>query len=72
MNPDKKPLGKAKRIESRYSGVVLAGKSDPKKNCKHCYGRGYIGFDTETGGFVHCKCVMRKKKEEDNSGKEKE
>lgn len=29
----------------------------PKKNCKKCYGRGYIGFNTQTGNVIGClKC----------------
>lgn len=33
----------------------------PKKNCKHCYGRGYMGIDFKTQWKVPCKCVFRDK-----------
>ena len=32
--------------------------NDPKKNCKHCYGRGYIGFDINKENYpVPCTCI---------------
>jgi len=32
----------------------------PKKNCKHCYGRGYEGIDRDTGERVICRCTRKK------------
>lgn len=29
----------------------------PKKNCRHCYGRGHMGKNTLTGLYVPCYCV---------------
>lgn len=31
---------------------------DPKKGCKHCYGRGYVGIDTTTKSPVPCSCIF--------------
>ena len=31
--------------------------SEPKKNCKHCNGRGYIGRDADTKAPIACKCI---------------
>ena len=34
----------------------------PKSNCKHCYGRGYVGFDSRTDGILVCrKCFPMRK-----------
>lgn len=33
----------------------------PDRNCKICYGRGYIGRDVTTGNYIPCKCVKPKK-----------
>lgn len=29
----------------------------PDKNCKTCYGRGYIGYDLVSRKYVVCRCV---------------
>jgi len=34
-------------------------RQNAKKNCKRCYGRGYLGRDTITGVYVPCNCVIR-------------
>jgi len=31
----------------------------PKSSCRHCYGRGYVGTNTETGQKIICRCVKR-------------
>lgn len=31
--------------------------NDPKKSCKHCYGRGYIGRMSNSGAPVPCNCI---------------
>ena len=33
----------------------------PKKNCKKCYERGYIGFETGTKVPIPCDCIFPKK-----------
>jgi hypothetical protein len=33
--------------------------AQPKKNCKHCYGRGYIGLNANDEKIM-CKCLDRK------------
>jgi len=38
---------------------------DPKKNCKHCFGRGYIGRDAKTKAPVPCNCIYPKAEGED-------
>jgi len=32
---------------------------NPKKSCKHCYGRGYEGIDSETRMPIPCRCLFR-------------
>ena len=58
----KERLGKAEPLKGSFVGVTVRGRSEPRKNCKHCFGRGYVGRDTETGAFVYCNCAMRKPK----------
>lgn len=31
---------------------------EPKKSCKKCYGRGYIGFDTKCLSWIPCGCLF--------------
>lgn len=31
----------------------------PKRSCRHCQGRGYIGTDTATGKKIVCRCVKK-------------
>jgi hypothetical protein len=31
---------------------------DPNKNCKQCYGRGYIGRDSESKAPLPCSCIQ--------------
>ena len=57
--PDNK-LGKASLQKSSMTGVTVTGTCYPKKNCKKCFGRGYVGRNTETGQFVNCSCTFRK------------
>ena len=38
-------------------GLIL---NDPKPNCKHCHGRGYIGLRAGTGEPVPCNCILPK------------
>lgn len=39
-------------------GVKL--KKEPKKNCKHCNGRGYIGKKWPSGSPICCSCMYEK------------
>lgn len=58
-NPKEEPkLGKAKPVDSSWSGVTFG---NPRKGCKKCYGRGYIGKNTETGMPIMCSCSSRKR-----------
>lgn len=38
-------------------GLIL---NDPKPNCKHCHGRGWIGRNAETKEPIACNCVFPK------------
>lgn len=38
-------------------GLVL---NDPKPNCKHCHGRGYLGRNALTREPIPCKCIFPK------------
>jgi hypothetical protein len=29
----------------------------PNKNCRKCYGRGHMGFNTSTRKYIVCQCV---------------
>lgn len=35
--------------------------NDPKKDCKHCYGRGYLGVELLTKKPVPCQCIFPKR-----------
>ena len=39
------------------AGITL---QDPKKNCKKCYGRGFIGRKADTGEPIPCTCIFPK------------
>lgn len=38
-------------------GLVL---NDPKPNCKHCHGRGWVGRNAETKEPIPCTCIFPK------------
>lgn len=46
-------------------GLVL---NDPKPNCKHCHGLGYVGRYAETGEPIACKCLFPKYESEREIG----
>ena len=48
------PLDIIKKAAAR-AGIKL---QDPKPNCKHCYGRGYIGVNQITGEPIACNCIL--------------
>lgn len=33
--------------------------SEPRDGCKHCFGRGYVGFDSKSKAPVPCGCLFR-------------
>lgn len=39
---------------------------DPRNNCKHCYGRGYVGFNANTKEPVPCRCIYLKEDIDEN------
>jgi hypothetical protein len=66
-NKKKRNLEKRLAKKSDYSQVIkncdaelkelfVESKASPDKNCKKCYGRGYIGFDYITKQILLCKC----------------
>ena len=34
--------------------------SKPKRNCNHCYGRGYFGIDIKSTFYIPCRCIKAK------------
>jgi len=44
-------------LEKYKTNVVFVIMQEPKKNCKHCYGRGYTGKDIAFGRVTPCGCV---------------
>ena len=59
-------ISKKKRLNFNSFDVKIT--SIPKKNCKKCYGRGWIGSykdlnnDELDGLKVPCKCIFKKEK----------
>jgi hypothetical protein len=42
------------------AGTQVKFPHHPKKNCKKCYGRGYLGMNIKNGRFVIChKCYSK-------------
>jgi hypothetical protein len=33
----------------------------PDRNCKMCWGKGYMGFDVKTQEYLPCPCTKKKK-----------
>ena len=55
LDDDLSPFEKIQVIAKR-NGVKV---NEPKKNCKHCYGRGYTGFDIKQENYpVPCLCIF--------------
>ena len=44
-------------LASYKEQIVFTIDNEPKKNCKYCYGRGYIGWDKPTGRVTPCGCL---------------
>ena len=47
---------------AKQMGIIL---QQPKSNCKHCHGRGYIGLRHENGEPIPCRCIFPKTTNED-------
>jgi hypothetical protein len=43
--------------EEDGKGKIEQVARQPKKNCRHCQGRGYMGKNLITGRYVPCYCV---------------
>ena len=54
---DLSPLEKI-RLASSNNGIII--NDTPKKNCKKCYGRGYVSIQHETKLPNACKCLFSK------------
>lgn len=50
-----------KVIVASAEGMCIPIK-EPKKSCKHCHGRGWIGRKTDTGEPIACPCIFVKEK----------
>ncbi|HON83257.1 MAG TPA: hypothetical protein PLI22_03860 [Caldisericia bacterium] len=67
IDPDKKEVLTPEKIKNMDPwNVIVAGAAvlnlkinDPKKDCKHCYGRGYIGFQKNRQP-IPCNCIFNK------------
>ena len=35
---------------------------NPKPNCKHCHGRGYVGRYADSGEPIACRCIFEQEK----------
>ena len=40
--------------------VIKIDSKNADKNCKHCYGRGFVGWDVDKGKIMACRCVIKK------------
>ena len=49
-------------INKKEAVKQMAEAVQPKHNCKHCYGTGFIGTNVDTKEKVRCKCTRRKDK----------
>lgn len=49
-------LGKAPQFTEEEMAEIFA-RSQPKSNCKKCYGRGTVGRNVTTGRRIVCSCV---------------
>jgi len=45
------------KLAAEGMGIIL---NDPKKNCKKCHGRGYLGRKADTGEPIPCPCIYPK------------
>ena len=53
------------KVAAEGIGLVL---NDPKPNCKHCHGLGYVGRYAETGEPIACRCLFPKYESEREVG----
>ena len=52
-NEEITPFDIIKNIAEKLGQTI----NDPKKDCKKCHGRGYIGRDAETKSPIPCACI---------------
>ncbi len=62
---DEKELSHWERLKLAAQKANIPIK-EPKEDCRHCYGRGYTGFDKEIP--IACKCIFSKEDLEANKG----
>jgi len=43
--------------DEKGEGKIEQIARQPKKNCRHCHGRGHMGKNLITGSYVPCYCV---------------
>ena len=46
--------------EEIFKKKLKKSKIEPKKDCKRCYGRGYIGLEQEIQMLYPCRCIIKK------------
>lgn len=49
------PIKRGPQVIGDLKGNKLKVPYPPKKKCKHCYGRGYVGTDAINGGLMVCR-----------------
>lgn len=47
-------------LKAIASGEWVKLEKMPDPGCDHCYGRGHIGIDLNTGQYVPCRCVKNR------------
>lgn len=57
QQPDIRKMDPWEVIKSSAEGMGIKIQK-PKPNCKHCYGRGYVGIRHESGEPIPCKCIF--------------
>lgn len=57
MNPDTGEIRKFETLDEAFKkGFIIPVNGLPKKSCRKCHGRGYIGKNDQ-GKYVPCSCV---------------
>lgn len=54
-----KPKPSGPVILEDKTGTKLTAPHPPRKKCKHCYGRGYIGKDLKINQLIPCRWCYR-------------
>ena len=50
-----KPVPTGPTVLQDGNGNKLRAPWPPKKNCKRCYGRGFVGLDTQSNELIPCR-----------------